>query len=602
MWFAPYNFDRILVIDPKDDSYTLDSMGANLVLNGANYLGMHAASNGLLYSTGWLSTNQPNVLEINPFSQKAQQKDFGGLMVGTTYMFSGIVEPDPPDGYLYAVPHNRDLSDGVSKDPCIAVLDPGKNTVVQKVQLAAPNNLNYGFFGAVVIGVKIYLIPCRLNSAQKLVVPIYNTSTKAWETPIDVPHTLPNNQVNLHRGGCLGADGKIYAAPYYGTDSAGQDMAEFTIIDPISGTGSRDKLGAQFNCGIGHMILANDQKIYGSPIVDGSEFAGSNNLWNVTIIDPDGKGSQRTMGYPFANSHWSIVQADNGYIYSAPGLGLDFVKFPVEDRLQTTTYGGGRIQNIGLLIEPGSQNLFLDSNNPETQTVPLTPDTPYTVSVKGTGSVALSSAATGTALDGSPVSFTSPAGTPSLTFTVNVLLTHVHVEPKPWPTSPIVTTATQRLSRLRDVPVISVPGLSAASAYAVCIDIENLREETQTHEILRNRGTANNRFAISVNTTIPQDMTITERANAIELNVSNRVLVKNRRNKLAAMLYNDGADLRYAVALNGKSEASGVITGANLLITNNDFVFDNELNFLNLFEFKVWTNKITLTQLENLTR
>lgn len=73
--------------------------------------------------------------------------------------------------------------------------------------------------------------------------------------------------------------------------------------------------------------------------------------------------------------------------------------------------------DLGLQTVPSRTNLFLNSLAPATQTVTVANTTQYTVSITGTGSVALSGAGTGTVTAGSPVTFTS--STTSLTCTIS---------------------------------------------------------------------------------------------------------------------------------------------------------------------------------------
>lgn len=91
-----------------------------------------------------------------------------------------------------------------------------------------------------------------------------------------------------------------------------------------------------------------------------------------------------------------------------------------------------------LLLEPQRTNLFLDSATPATQIITVTDGAVYTISVKGTGSVALSGAGTGTVTDGSPVRITA-SGT-SLTVTVTGSLDYVQVEAGYGATTHVPTT------------------------------------------------------------------------------------------------------------------------------------------------------------------
>ncbi len=79
-----------------------------------------------------------------------------------------------------------------------------------------------------------------------------------------------------------------------------------------------------------------------------------------------------------------------------------------------------------LLSERDAINLFVNPFSPATQDVAVTAGDDYVVHVSGSGSIALSGAATGVATHGSPVYFT--AGEPSLTCTVSGALDATQVE------------------------------------------------------------------------------------------------------------------------------------------------------------------------------
>lgn len=112
-----------------------------------------------------------------------------------------------------------------------------------------------------------------------------------------------------------------------------------------------------------------------------------------------------------------------------------------------------------LLVEPQRTNLFpqdLSGSGVVTRTVTVVNGTEYTVSVEGSGSMALSGAGTGTVSDGSPVTFTA-SGT-SLTLTLTGSLDFCQVEAGGYATSIIWTELT---TATRNADVISATGLSS---------------------------------------------------------------------------------------------------------------------------------------------
>jgi hypothetical protein len=104
---------------------------------------------------------------------------------------------------------------------------------------------------------------------------------------------------------------------------------------------------------------------------------------------------------------------------------------------------------------PARTNLFLNSNAPVTQNITTTAQA-YTISVLGTGDVAVSGTATGTATAGSPLTVTATAGT--LTCTVTGTLSRVQVEAgafaSPW-IETLGTTVTRAATEL-DEPLEEV--------------------------------------------------------------------------------------------------------------------------------------------------
>ncbi len=93
----------------------------------------------------------------------------------------------------------------------------------------------------------------------------------------------------------------------------------------------------------------------------------------------------------------------------------------------------------GPLIQPPRTNLFQNSTAPVTQDVATTAQA-YTITVLGAGSVTVSGTATGTAVQGSPLTVTASAGI--MTCTVTGTLSRVNVEAGAFGTTFIDTAAT----------------------------------------------------------------------------------------------------------------------------------------------------------------
>ncbi len=93
-----------------------------------------------------------------------------------------------------------------------------------------------------------------------------------------------------------------------------------------------------------------------------------------------------------------------------------------------------------LLLEGPATNLFLNAHAPATQTVTVASGTQYTVSCRGSGSLALSGAGSGTVIQSAPVTVT--ASSTALTLTVTGSLSRAQVETGSFASSFIQTTGT----------------------------------------------------------------------------------------------------------------------------------------------------------------
>lgn len=122
-----------------------------------------------------------------------------------------------------------------------------------------------------------------------------------------------------------------------------------------------------------------------------------------------------------------------------------------------------------LLSEPQRTNLFdqdLAGSGVATQVVTVVNGTQYTVSVEGSGSIALTGAGTGTVTEGSPVTFT--AGSTSLTCTLTGSLDYAQVEAGAFATSIIYTsgsTATRNADVISKTGIASLIGQSEGTIY-----------------------------------------------------------------------------------------------------------------------------------------
>ncbi len=142
-------------------------------------------------------------------------------------------------------------------------------------------------------------------------------------------------------------------------------------------------------------------------------------------------------------------------------------------------YTGGSL--VGLLEEPASTNLFLNSGSPATQTIAVSNSTAYAVGMYGAGSSntdTLSGALSATLTGAGTSTRVSYSGTTSTTSLVNTLanaggITYPQVEAGAYPTSPIVTGGSAT-GRAVDVPAAAGP---LAAALAAGPSMWELRDE-----------------------------------------------------------------------------------------------------------------------------
>lgn len=131
-------------------------------------------------------------------------------------------------------------------------------------------------------------------------------------------------------------------------------------------------------------------------------------------------------------------------------------------------YWDGSAWRPGLLIETESRtNLLLNSETPATQSVTVTDATTYTLWVEGSGSAEITAGGSGTATDGTHLTFTT-TGT-SVTVTVTGSLDRFQLEEGPTPSSYIPTagSAVTRAADTLKIPAAQLPHSSTAMSFAM---------------------------------------------------------------------------------------------------------------------------------------
>jgi parallel beta-helix repeat protein len=162
--------------------------------------------------------------------------------------------------------------------------------------------------------------------------------------------------------------------------------------------------------------------------------------------------------------------ANTGQTRTSVGYGVtanNSTGVPIEFGPNTARVTTGR----GWLIEKTTTNLFANPFTPATQTATVVNATQYTVSVTGTGSLALSGACTGTVTAGSPVTCTSAST--SLTATVSGTLLSEQVETGAVATSPISgTRSAEEAGFPNSGTVPAINNVFASTAGTVVLTIE----------------------------------------------------------------------------------------------------------------------------------
>lgn len=143
-------------------------------------------------------------------------------------------------------------------------------------------------------------------------------------------------------------------------------------------------------------------------------------------------------GYPAADVYDTDFRAAGAAIPS----GFTFTRATTAWDESLTSYASGvPVINStrGLYVNNAETNLFLNSTSPVTRTISSLAAGTYVCWITGSGSVAVSGGATGTATAASPFSFTL-ASAANTTFTVSGTVTFVSVSLGTFPRLPIVTS------------------------------------------------------------------------------------------------------------------------------------------------------------------
>lgn len=155
------------------------------------------------------------------------------------------------------------------------------------------------------------------------------------------------------------------------------------------------------------------------------------------------------------------IESLPGFSHSRTGGGTASATYTDANGVTQTTTGLRNNHYISgvrrTLAEGGSENLFLNSFTPATQSVTI-PNSVHTCSMKGSGSIEANGATDGsygTATEGSPLTFT-PSTSQSVTFTVSGTVSHEQVEAKKFPTS-FISTAGSAVTRNADSLSVDAP-------------------------------------------------------------------------------------------------------------------------------------------------
>ena len=216
--------------------------------------------------------------------------------------------------------------------------------------------------------------------------------------------------------------------------------------------------------------------------------------------------------------------------YVATGVGAERVGVPV-----TLDPRG----NMSVLVEPGRTNYLLNSDAPATQSVSLA-DGDYCFWVEGSGSCALSGGPTGTATEGSPVTFTLSGGPTSVTFTITGTIDVFQCEQGDYPTSLIYTGAASAVRSASGIELPVSAGPALGSQYIIYVDAY-IADGTTTGQFLfnaHNGGGLANYYSMKIEgATLDQKLQV---ASATEFSTTMRAdIVDNQRIRIASLVGSD---------------------------------------------------------------
>jgi hypothetical protein len=195
---------------------------------------------------------------------------------------------------------------------------------------------------------KIYGIPDR---AQDILIVDPATGTATRDTMgANIPETIGD----LWLGGVKANNGKIYCIPF--------DATSILIIDPSAGTATTSTMGASLTGSAKWYggVLGDDGKIYGIPY----------DATDILIIDPSaGTATRSTMGATLTGSaKWAGgAKGYAGRIYAAPNNATDVLIIDVSGGTASRNNLGldlsGNYKYIGAVRAPSTGDIFCIPNN-----------------------------------------------------------------------------------------------------------------------------------------------------------------------------------------------------------------------------------------------